>query len=126
MHLCSQVSQLYTRTKVVTNLLTSLDRTRTGNDLTEAVQDLFSQIGPCWTKVRFDKKNIPAAFVQYQVRSSSNRRSVTRRLLTQFFRRTRKPLQLMLSSMVPASLDVPAALSMPEHLVSFSRRLLDT
>ncbi|KAI4748642.1 hypothetical protein E4T50_01070 [Aureobasidium sp. EXF-12298] len=44
----------------------NLDRTRSGIDLTEAVQSLFSRTGPCWVKVRFDRKNIPAAFVQFQ------------------------------------------------------------
>ncbi|KAI4851488.1 hypothetical protein E4T44_02103 [Aureobasidium sp. EXF-8845] len=44
----------------------NLDRTRSGLDLTEAVKDAFAEIGPCWVKVRFDRKNIPAAFVQFQ------------------------------------------------------------
>jgi hypothetical protein len=52
---------------ILTDLIDSLDRTRSGLDLTDAVKDAFAEIGPCWVKVRFDRKNIPAAFVQFQV-----------------------------------------------------------
>ncbi|KAG9700234.1 hypothetical protein KCU95_g778, partial [Aureobasidium melanogenum] len=44
----------------------NLDRTRTRTELTNEVKDKFAEIGQCWVKVRFDKKNIPAAFVQFK------------------------------------------------------------
>ncbi|CAD0109522.1 unnamed protein product [Aureobasidium uvarum] len=44
----------------------NLDRTRSGTELADEVKSIFGQIGECWVKVRFDKKNIPAAFVQYK------------------------------------------------------------
>jgi hypothetical protein len=74
MHLCGKVSRLSTYTSALTDLPTSLDRTRSGIDLTEAVRSLFSRTGPCWVKVRFDRKNIPAAFVQFQVSATSDHR----------------------------------------------------
>ncbi|KAK6008240.1 hypothetical protein QM012_000143 [Aureobasidium pullulans] len=44
----------------------NLDRTRTRTELADEVKNTFEQVGECWVKVRFDKKNIPAAFVQYK------------------------------------------------------------
>lgn len=62
---------------IFTDLSASLDRTRTRTELTNEVKDKFAEIGQCWVKVRFDKKNIPAAFVQFKVRARSNFRAVT-------------------------------------------------